>query len=401
MNARTMFSLATLVTAGLTASAGARRHRPPASRRRPPSRRRRPCPRQRRRRRPCPRQHRRRRPCPRRHRRRRPCPRRHRRQGHAVAGAAGQVDISRRGPDHPGLACALRPGSAGPGLRTYQAGIPLVLIRPYICLRMLFILGLTVAAAAQTSSHEAPRDEETTTRLDMAYATTRAPRVLKPGDHGVGRLVADAAFTDIAGKTRRLSDFRGSTALVIVLTSTSCPLKQEVRADPGAARAGLPRREWPSCTSIRSPPTRARRSTRRLRLMACRGPMSTTARGTWSVPWGRMRPRMSSSSTRYGRSSITARSTISTAWTTRVRRPNTAIWPRRSRRSRAAGGRRSPRPRLGCALDRGAEGPSTAPLTYHNRVSRLLQSYCLECHHDKGSPRSRSRATTTWWPIAA
>ncbi|MFM8617948.1 MAG: redoxin family protein [Opitutaceae bacterium] len=53
------------------------------------------------------------------------------------------------------------------------------------------------------------------------------PRVLKPGDVGVGRRVADVAFTDLEQRAGRLSDFAGSKALVIAFTGTGCPLARK------------------------------------------------------------------------------------------------------------------------------------------------------------------------------
>lgn len=50
------------------------------------------------------------------------------------------------------------------------------------------------------------------------------PRVQRAADAGVGKLVPDVAFTDLAGKPGKLSDFRGSKLLVVALTNTSCPL---------------------------------------------------------------------------------------------------------------------------------------------------------------------------------
>ena len=53
------------------------------------------------------------------------------------------------------------------------------------------------------------------------------PRVLKPGDVGVGRRVADLAFTDLEKRAGRLSEFSGSRALVIAFTGTGCPLARK------------------------------------------------------------------------------------------------------------------------------------------------------------------------------
>lgn len=50
------------------------------------------------------------------------------------------------------------------------------------------------------------------------------PRVLKPGDAGVGRRVADFAFTDLGGNAGRLAELTGGRALVIAFTGTGCPL---------------------------------------------------------------------------------------------------------------------------------------------------------------------------------
>src|SRR5438067_1181990 len=51
-----------------------------------------------------------------------------------------------------------------------------------------------------------------------------APRVLKPSEAGVGRLVPDVAFTDTAGKPGKLSDFKAGKLLVVAMTNTSCPV---------------------------------------------------------------------------------------------------------------------------------------------------------------------------------
>jgi len=54
--------------------------------------------------------------------------------------------------------------------------------------------------------------------------TKRGPRVLRAADAGVGRLVPDATFTDLAGKGGALADFKASKFLVVAFTDTGCPL---------------------------------------------------------------------------------------------------------------------------------------------------------------------------------
>lgn len=53
---------------------------------------------------------------------------------------------------------------------------------------------------------------------------TSGPEVLKPGEVGIGRMIPDVAFTDLAGKSHRLSDSRKGT--VIIMTSATCPVSK-------------------------------------------------------------------------------------------------------------------------------------------------------------------------------
>ncbi len=55
----------------------------------------------------------------------------------------------------------------------------------------------------------------------------QGPMVLPAAGHGVGRLVPDLKFTDIHGHSGKLSDFKSNTALVIAFTSTSCPVTKK------------------------------------------------------------------------------------------------------------------------------------------------------------------------------
>jgi thiol-disulfide isomerase/thioredoxin len=53
------------------------------------------------------------------------------------------------------------------------------------------------------------------------------PQILNASERGVGRLVPDAAFTDIAGKSSTLAQYAAGKPLVIALTGTSCPLNKK------------------------------------------------------------------------------------------------------------------------------------------------------------------------------
>jgi peroxiredoxin len=55
----------------------------------------------------------------------------------------------------------------------------------------------------------------------------QGPKLVKAAELGVGRLMPDATFTDVAGKSGKLSDFKSSKALVIAFTSTTCPIAKK------------------------------------------------------------------------------------------------------------------------------------------------------------------------------
>ncbi len=63
--------------------------------------------------------------------------------------------------------------------------------------------------------------------LTATLQAAEEPRVLKPAEAGVGTLISDVSFTDLAGKAGKLSDFKSSKFLVIAITSDTCPLSKK------------------------------------------------------------------------------------------------------------------------------------------------------------------------------
>jgi thiol-disulfide isomerase/thioredoxin len=55
----------------------------------------------------------------------------------------------------------------------------------------------------------------------------QAPRVLSPKERNIGRFVADVEFQDAEGKPHRLSEWAKRKGVVIAVTSTSCPLSKK------------------------------------------------------------------------------------------------------------------------------------------------------------------------------
>lgn len=77
----------------------------------------------------------------------------------------------------------------------------------------LTALALTFALAAPAAN-----------AADKEDPTKNAPKVLRGAEAGVGRLIPDVAFTDLAGKAGKLSDLKANKLTVVAFTNTTCPL---------------------------------------------------------------------------------------------------------------------------------------------------------------------------------
>ncbi|QDV25174.1 redoxin family protein [Aureliella helgolandensis] len=92
-----------------------------------------------------------------------------------------------------------------------------------LLIRTILVAGLAVLAAGSCETFVQSAEPETT-----GTAIRQGPRPLKGGSHGVGRLIPDASLTDLLGDTHHLSQLAlNHQLLVIAMTSTSCPLSQK------------------------------------------------------------------------------------------------------------------------------------------------------------------------------
>lgn len=55
----------------------------------------------------------------------------------------------------------------------------------------------------------------------------QSAKTLRPADHGVGRYMADVSFADINGAQHSLKEFKDKSFVVVAMTSTSCPLSRK------------------------------------------------------------------------------------------------------------------------------------------------------------------------------
>jgi mono/diheme cytochrome c family protein len=212
------------------------------------------------------------------------------------------------------------------------------------------------------------------------------PRIVKPSERGIGRLIPDFTFTDIEGRPGRLANLQPAKAVVIALTSTSCPITKKFA--PTLARieqefAGRGVRFLfvnPTATDDLAGIREVVRENRFVgpyvrdrdhRIAGVLDAQTTTEvfvldaartlvfRGAvddqYGLGYALEAPRM-----HYLRDALTA-----------------II----EKRIPAVAATEAP----GCVLDLKADRAVVSEeLTYHNRISRIVQQNCVECHRDGG-----------------
>lgn len=81
-------------------------------------------------------------------------------------------------------------------------------------LSICMLLGLATAAGVVLSQDAGEELED----------VRQAPRLVDPRAHNIGRLIPDLEFTDTEGKAGKLSDYKDKQALVILVTNKGCPI---------------------------------------------------------------------------------------------------------------------------------------------------------------------------------
>lgn len=84
----------------------------------------------------------------------------------------------------------------------------------HLSLLLLLSFGAFAAVGGIVSSQEAEDAEE----------VRQAPKLVDPREHRIGQLIEDVEFTDLEGKKGKLSDYADKKALVIAVTNSSCPM---------------------------------------------------------------------------------------------------------------------------------------------------------------------------------
>lgn len=234
------------------------------------------------------------------------------------------------------------------------------------------------------------KDSSNNGKVACDAAVPRRYRRLKPSDHLVGRIMPEIAFRDIDGGNHNLAECKSAQATVIAVTSTSCPLSK--RFLPTLARIEklyVGKINFIYVNPISTDSNESIRSA--IQVNDLKGPYVRDPEGTLlSV---------------LGARSSTDCFVVDQAMTLRYRGAvddqyglgYSLAEPQQSLLAEALdavllgktptiAATDAPGCRLKLAsYNKSKSSSKTATqITYHNRISRIMQAHCAECHHDGG-----------------
>lgn len=211
----------------------------------------------------------------------------------------------------------------------------------------------------------------------VAEGVREGPIIVAPRDNGVGERIDDLTFTDLEGKPGKLSDYAAKKAVVLCMTTASCPLAKKY----GPTLAALEKQFAPQGVaflavnvSTAESPEKMKQSgwsgryvvDRDNRIAQALGATSTTE--VFVLDRARTLVYRGAVDDQYGLGYVLPKP-----------RAHYLI-----QALQAVIGDEQPTIRAttapGCALAIAPKPQATAPVTYHNRVSRIIQGHCLECH---------------------
>lgn len=216
-------------------------------------------------------------------------------------------------------------------------------------------------------------------------AIRQAPKILNPKDREIGRMISDLEFADVLDQQHRLSDFAKSKAIVIAATSTSCPISKKYQPTLLSLAKRFSKQD---VTFILINPMATDKSDVIKKVatdLRGNGIYVHDPKGTWIGALG-----------------LTSTADAILLDSARTVRFHGAIddqygfgysieSPRQSYlvgaieellRNQPIGISATEAP--GCQLEEKSLGEATTAVTYHNRISRLVQTNCGECHRDGG-----------------
>ena len=219
---------------------------------------------------------------------------------------------------------------------------------------------------------------------DTNSPVREGPRVVPPGEVNVGRLIANLELAPVTGKKFRLSTLKSAPAVVIAFTSTTCPVTKRYAPTLAALEKEYAARAVkfifvnPIARDTGSNVTEAIRTHR------FTGPYVRDARSSISENLGAQSTAevfvLDAARTLVYRGAVDDQYGLAYSRSEpRQRYLADALDAMLAGNTPPVQATTAP----GCALETAKDG-STVPLTYHARISRILQQNCVECHRAGG-----------------
>lgn len=248
-----------------------------------------------------------------------------------------------------------------------------------------------IVKAAQAPRAAAPAKADS----DNVAATTpsakeepvrQGPRRLVPGDHSIGKMVPDLSLTDVKGRTFRLSELADHSAVVIAFTNTTCPLCKKYAPSLAAIEREFADQK---VSFIYVNPTSSDKAAAVESAIADQGFTGAYVRDTD----GKIALALGATETTDvfvldSKRTIIYRGAVDDQYgfgysldAPRTEFLKLAISATLDRRPLLIAATQAP----GCPLEAPETSAPAGEITYHNRVSRIIQSRCLECHRDGGA----------------
>ncbi len=220
----------------------------------------------------------------------------------------------------------------------------------------------------------------------VATPLRQGPRELNPAEHGIGKWVPNVDFETIQGKKGKLSDFGRKKALVIAFTGASCPLSKRFAPDLATIEKEYVKKGVGFLFVDPIALDGAEDDLRELaNLHGFKGPVVLDKDESLSRHFGAITTTevflLDAARTLVYRGPVSDRYGI--GYQLDDARHNYL----REALDAHLSGKLVPTPALwapGCELDLGDKPATTLAVTYHNHVSRILQTHCVECHRKGG-----------------
>jgi mono/diheme cytochrome c family protein len=208
-----------------------------------------------------------------------------------------------------------------------------------------------------------------------------SPRLLPANEAKIGRLIDDLHFKPVRGKKLKLSDLKSAKAVVIAITSTSCPVTKRYASTLAVLEKEFAERgvKFVFINPIESD------SASDIRAVPFAGPYIHDAKQQLAGALGARSAAevfvLDSARTLVYRGAIDDQYGVSYSRENPQHRYLVeALEAVLAGNAPAIRATTAP----GCALEVPAQKQAAAPVTYHARVSRIVQQNCLECHRAGG-----------------